>query len=158
MRIDQALKRLTGSDYVLLGGGFILLQRHHRWHMMTLTYFGSVLGLQTVNFMSEARGHEAIREWISIGRLLPMQEVSEILPGEVNAKVLERAEEYLPWIQNGQMDFGGGPTTDAQSFAEFDPANPSRAFAVIARMMSRGTEGAYLRFKDTYRVLSGDKA
>lgn len=158
MRFDQALKRLTGSDYVLLGGGFFVLQRHQRWHMMTLTYFGSMLGLHTINFMSELRGHETIREWISLGRLIPMQEVSEFLPGEVEAKVLARAEQYLPWIQNGLMDLGGGLTTDAQSFAEFDQGDPSRAFAVIERMMRKGAEGDYLRFKETYRVLSGGAA
>lgn len=158
MRFDQVLKRLTGSDYVLLGGGFVVLQRHQRWHQMTLAYFGSLLGLHTVQFMSEARGHDTIREWITLGRILPMQEVSGILPDEVEVKVLERAEDYLPWIQNGQMDLGGGPTSDAQSFAEFEQEDPSEAFAVIDKMMRKGTEGAYLRFKDTYRVLSdGDR-
>jgi hypothetical protein len=155
MQFDQALKRLTGSDYVLLGGGFVVMQRHQRWHLMTLTYFGSVLGLHTVHFMSEARGHDTIREWITLGRILPMREVSEILPDEVEVKVLERAEDYLPWIQNGQMDLGGGSSTDAQSFSEFAQEDPSEAFAVIDKMMRKGTEGAYLRFKDTYRALSG---
>jgi hypothetical protein len=83
-----------------------------------------------------------------------MQEVSKILPDEVEAKVLLSAEEYLPWIQNGQMDLGGGPRTEAQSFATFDPDDPSRAFAVIRKMMNKGTEGSYLRFKDTHLVLS----
>ncbi len=156
MRFDQVLKRLSGSNYVLLGGGFVVLQRHQRWHLMTLTYFGSVLGLHTVHFMSEARGHATVQEWITLGRMLPMGEVSEILPDEVEAKVLLSAEEYLPWIQNGQMDLGGGPTTDAQSFATFEPDNPSKAFAVIRKMMNKGPEGAYLRFKATYHVLQSD--
>jgi hypothetical protein len=132
-----------------------VLQRHQRWHLMTMAYFGSVLGLHTVHFLSESRGHETIREWSTLGRLLPLQEVSEILPDEIDSKVLERAEDYLPWIQNGQMDLGGGPTTDTQSFTQFEPGDPSKAFAVIVKMVRKGTQGAYLRFKDTYRALSG---
>jgi hypothetical protein len=84
-----------------------------------------------------------------------MREVSEILPDEVEVKVLARAEDYLPWIQNGQMDLGGGPSTEAQSFAEFEQDDPSQAFAVIEKMMRKGTEGPHLRFMDTYRALSG---
>jgi hypothetical protein len=53
------------------------------------------------------------------------------------------------------MDLGGGSSTDAQSFSEFAQEDPSEAFAVIDKMMRKGTEGAYLRFKDTYRALSG---
>jgi hypothetical protein len=158
MRFDQVLKRLSGSKNVPLGGGFVVLQRHQRWHMMTLTYYGSALGVQTVHFMSEARGHETIREWIMLGRMLPMGEVSEILPDEVEAKVLVSAEEYLPWIMNRQMDLGGGPTTDAQSFSAFDPEDPSKAIAIIEKLMGKGTQGAYLRFNDTYRVLAGGDA
>jgi hypothetical protein len=154
MRFEQALKRLAGSDYVLLGGGFVVLRRHRRWHLLTLTYFGSMLGLQTVHFMSEDRGHDTVREWLSLGRMLPLEDVSEILPFEIEAKVLEQAEDYLPWIQDGQMDIGGGPTTDSQSFADLDAEHPSRALDVIAKMMDRPMQGAYLRFKDTYRALS----
>ncbi len=154
IRFDQALKRLTGSDLVLLGGGFVVLHRHQRWHLLTLTYFGSVLGLHTVHFMSEERGHETVREWLSIGRMLPMEEVSEILPLEVEAKVLERGEDYLPWIRNGLVDLGGGPTTDTQTFLGFDPDDPSKAVAAIQQLMRKGTQGAYLRFKSTYRDLS----
>ncbi len=154
MRFDQALRRLTGSDLVLLGGGFVVLHCHQRWHLLTLTYFGSVLGLHTLHFMSEERGHETVREWLSLGRMLPMEEVSEILPLEVEAKVLERGEAYLPWIQNGLMDLGGGPTTDTQTSVGFDSQEPAKAAAVIDRLMRKGTQGAYLRFKSTFRALS----
>ena len=154
IRFEQALKRLTGSDLVLLGGGFVVLHRHQRWHLLTLTYYGSVLGLHTVHFMSEERGHETVREWLPLGRLLPMEEVSEILPLEVEAKVLEWGEDYIPWISDGLMDLGGGPTTDTQSFVGFDPDEPSEAVGTIQKLMSKGTQGAYLRFKSTFRDLS----
>ena len=135
----------------------MVLHRHRHWHFLILWYFGSVLGVHTLHFMSVMRGHETLRVWLSLGRLLPMGEVSEILPREVEAKVLERADDYLPWIQAGQINLGGGPTTDMQEFAEFDTAQSAAAMAVINRLMNEGRQGAYLRFTSTLCALpAGD--
>ena len=153
-RLDQALKRLSASELVLLGGGFVILHRHQRWHLLTMNYFGAELGLHTLHFLSDARGRSTVQEWLSLGRMVPMHEVSKILPQEVEAKVLAQAEDYLPWIQRGLVDLGGGPTTDMQAFVDFDSSKQDEALNVIRKLMHERKEGAYLRFKSTFHILS----
>lgn len=153
-RLDQALKRLSTSDLVLLGGGFVVLHRHKRWHLLTLNYYGAVLGLHTLHFLSDAQGRSTVGEWLSLGRIVRMEEVSEILPQEVEVKVLEQAEQYLPWIQQGLVDIGGGLTTDTQEFINHDPAPSDPILNAIRQMMDERKQGAYLRFKSTYQSFS----
>gem|GEM_PF-1436674 len=153
-RLDQALKRLSASEIVLLGGGFVVLHRHQRWHLLTMNYFGAELGLHTLHFLSDARGRSIVQEWLSLGRMVPMHEVSKILPQEVEAKVLAQAEDYQPWIQRGLVDLGGGSTTDKQAFVDFDSSKSDLALDVIRKLMHERKEGAYLRFKSTFQTLS----
>jgi hypothetical protein len=153
-RLDQALKRLSASEFVLLGGGFVILHRHQRWHLLTMNYFGAELGLHTLHFLSDSRGRSTVREWLSLGRIVPMHDVSEILPQEAEAKVLAQAEDYLPWIQSGLIDLGGGPTTDTQEFLGFDLSKPDQALSMVRKLMHERKQGAYLRFTSTFHALS----
>lgn len=153
-RLDQAIKRISASELVLLAGGFLVLHRHKRWHLLTLNYFGTVLGLHTVHFLSDSRGRSTVGEWLSLGRIVSMEEVSEILPQEVEAKVLAQAEHYLPWIQQGLLDIGGGPTTNKQEFVDIGPAQPEQMLIFIRKMMDERKQGPFLRFRSTYQSFS----
>lgn len=83
-----------------------------------------------------------------------MHDVSEILPQEAEAKVLAQAEDYLPWIQSGLIDLGGGPTTDTQEFLGFDLSKPDQALSMVRKLMHERKQGAYLRFTSTFHALS----
>lgn len=156
--IDQILTVLRTTDSVLISGDFAILYRHRRWHLLTLTYYGSAQGLHTINFMTDQRGHDLAAAWLATGEVAAFGDVSDLFADEVRYKVLPAPEDYLPLLQNRLVDIGGGYTNDAPWSASYQPSKKSAFIEVIAKMMQSGEAGLYLRFNSSCRTIANINA
>jgi hypothetical protein len=149
--VEKTLAKLQNADCALVGGAFVVVYRNGRWHSLTLTTFGALLGVRTVHFMSRSRARETTAGWLPGARVLPFTEISEILTEEIERNLLPHAEDYMPLVKRNLLDIGEGPPTDAAELFAYHPSKEQAFLNTIRDMMTTGEPGPYLRFRKTFR-------
>ncbi len=147
---DQLLKPGT----VLRDGDFAVVHAWGRWHLLTISLLNDNLkGIHTAHFMSAAEVDDYFKDADPDRKVEHFEEVSKDFADEVETKLLEKAEDYLPLLEAGYVDLGVGITTDTLHHIQFSPMVRYEWEEDIRQMMKEGGPGPYLRFLASHKKI-----
>jgi len=133
---------LLSTASVMLSGNYVILYRYQRWHLIKVRNGR----LRMLHFMTEEQAQKMIRNWRTNATAKPIEQVSEQFAADLSARVLEKAESYLAFLEAGKVEILG---FDASiQYPEIITDTKNNFLSKVSKMMETGRSGLYLCFAD----------
>jgi hypothetical protein len=136
---------LQQNEAAVLRGGFAILFRHGRWHLVGTREDDGRRNIISVHVMSPERAAKVLDETPN-AEPKSYAELGSNFSEEVASKVLPTAADYLPLFRAHEASLAAGLHTDTMQQAEYTDAKERAFLDVLSKMMSKGEPGACLYF------------
>jgi hypothetical protein len=136
---------LQKTEAAVLRGGFAILFRHGRWHLVGTREDEERRNIISVQVMSPERATKVLAETPN-AEPKSYASLGSNFGEEVTSKILATAADYLPLLRAHITSLAAGLHTDTMQQAEYTEAEEHAFLGVLSEMMSKGEPGVCLYF------------